>query len=173
MTTSSHLLCQGARNYIGALAAIGAFEKAVRDACKKAYDKHKPQLTRKFGLKAAELDDYDDGDPADGYVDLGIEKRAQDGRRFYVYFRWEETDDGEKKILACVSLDFPTKGDRDSVFKKLHRNRACSIEWGDNGSYLWLRKPLKLSDPISCASALSKLLKEWLAEWSASRSRRK
>lgn len=164
MSTTAGFLNKAAKDYFDALTAIEAFEKAVRDVCKDVYDKYKTQLVSKMGLQEADFDDYDDKDPANGYADLGVKKPAQNGRKFYLYFRWDEIEGSEEKITACVSLDFLTNGDRDNVFKKLHRNPTCSIQRGDDGPYVWLRK--KLSDPASFAGTLSELVKEWIACWS-------
>jgi hypothetical protein len=166
MTTPADFLNEGAKSYIDALTAVEAFEGKVRRVCKEAYEKYKPELVSKMGLKDAVCKDHNNKDPANGCAELGILQSAKSGREwFYVYVMWDGTKEGAPEISACVSLEFSKKDDRDDHAKSLPR--TSSITRGDDGNYLWSHK--NLSDLSSCPETFCKLLDEWLACWPAGR----
>jgi hypothetical protein len=134
----------------------------VRSVCKDVYEKFKPQLVSKMGLKDADCEDYNNTEPENGYAELGVKQTTKGHREwFYVYLMWDGTKGGAPEISACVSLDFSKNGDRDDFAKLLRK--IPSLQPGDDGPYLWTRK--NLSDLSSCPETFYKLLDEWLKGW--------
>ena len=165
MTTTADFLSEGAKSYIDALAAIEAFEGKVRGICREAYDKYKPQLVSKLGLKDTHCNDHDNNSPADRYAELGVWQSTESGHeRLYVYVRWDDAKDGAPQMSACVMLEFPKKSDWNHYAELLRK--IPSIKPGNDAGYsLWSRK--NLSDLSSCAETFCNLLDEWLQWWPA------
>lgn len=168
MTKTAEFLREGAKSYIDALAAIEAFEKEVCAVCRGVYEKYKPQLVSKMGLKDAGCEHYDNKEPADRFAELGVWQSTKSGRAwFYVYIRWDGAKNGPPEISACVSLDFFKKSDRNDYAKLLRK--IPSLQPGDDGSnyYLWSHENLR--DLSSCGETIRRLLDKWLACWPAGR----
>jgi hypothetical protein len=168
MTTTADFLNEGAKSYIDALAAVEAFEGKVRRVCKDAYEKYKPELVSKMGLKDAVCKDHDNTDPANGSAELGVLQSTKSGREwFYVYLKWDGAKDGSPEISACVSLEFIKRSDRDDYARLLPRTSSIKCDDDDDGYYLWSHK--NLTDLSSCSETFYELLDEWLACWPAGR----
>jgi hypothetical protein len=168
VATTADFLSEGAKSYIDALAAIEAFEKMACSKCRGVYEKYKPQLVGRMGIKDASCEDHDDNkDPANGFAELGVRQATKSGREdLFVYLQWEVAEDGAPEISACVMLEFSTRDDRNKWAKLLRK--SLSIRPGDeDGHYLWSQKHLR--DLSSCAEAFHELLDEWLASWPAGR----
>lgn len=167
MTTNADFLSEGAKSYIDALSAIEAFEGLARGACKAVYEKYKPQLVSKMGIRDADCHDHDNKDDlANGIAELGVWQTTTSGREWlYVYLMWKVAKDGAIEVSACVSIQFSTKNDRNKCAELL-RN-SPSIQPGDAGYYLWSQR--NLSDLSSCTEAFCSVLDEWLACWPAGR----
>ena len=165
MTTTTSFLVEGAKSYIDALAAIKAFKRAVCDACKDVYNKHKPQLVSKMGLQETPCEDHDRIEPENRYAELGVWQNSPNGREtLYVYLSWGDDKDGAPEISACVCLEFTKKSDRDEYARLLLK--IPSILPCD-GSYPCLWSSKKLSDLSSPEEAFDELLNEWLTGWPA------
>ena len=169
MTTSTSFLVEGAKSYFDAIGAIGVFERAVCNACRSVYDKHKSELVEKIGLKAGPCQDHDSNKhPEDGIVELGVFQPSASGRDdFYVYIRWDGTRGDAPEISAEICLEFSRKGDRNEYAKLLQKSPFIQPvdEW--DFSCLWTSK--KLADLSGCAEALDEQLNGWLSCWPAGR----
>ncbi|MGO9011010.1 MAG: hypothetical protein ACLQPN_12985 [Bryobacteraceae bacterium] len=167
MTPPAVFLNEGAKSYVDALAAIEAFEEKVRSVCRDIYEKYRPQLVSKVGLEDEDCEDYDgEFDRANRYAELGVFQESPSRREtFYVYLRWDGTEDVAPEISACVNLEFSTKGDRNGYAKLLRT--IPSIQFGDDASYPYLWSSRKLTDLSTCTETLGGLLSEWLAGWPA------
>jgi hypothetical protein len=168
MIVSTDFLDDGSKSYLDALAAIKAFETAVRGICGAVCDKHKPQLVGKIGLEDAEWHDHDNPAPEDRFAELGVYQNSPSGREtLYVYVRWDGDQVGAPKILAEVSLEFSTRNDRNDYGKLLRE--VSSIRPGDDSDYPYLWSSKTLTNLSKCAEVLDELLNEWLACWPAGR----
>jgi hypothetical protein len=166
MTRSSQgLLRKGAKSYLDALAAIEAFEKEAKHVCRDVYDDHRVRLVRKLGLKDAVCEDHHNKQN----FELGVSQDTKSGSEsFYVYLKWDETEDGALGIFACVSFEFSTRDDRDRAYKRLNKRPTISIQSYDDGDPE-LRSQRRLTELSSCAETLGEMVKAWLACWPADR----
>jgi len=83
-----------------------------------------------------------------------------------IYLMWEDSEDGEPTVSACISLGFTTRAERNDFAKLLRK--IPSIQSGDD-PWPYLVSSKKLTDPSSCVETLGELLNEWLACWPADR----
>lgn len=160
--SSQGLLRKGAKSYLGALAAIEAFEKEAKHVCRDVYDDHKVRLVRKLRLRNAICEDHHNEEN----FELGVSQDTKSGSEtFYVYLKWGETEDGALGIFACVSFEFSTRDDRDRAYKRLSKRPTISIQSYDDGDWPELRSRRSVSDISSCAETLGEMVKAWLACW--------
>jgi len=164
VSTRVDILDEGANSYLDALAAIEAYQKEVRNVCRHAYDKRKPDLVSKIGLENASCVDFTYPEPGEmekPYAELGVRQNSPSAREtLYVYLMWDGDAGGAPEISACVSLEFSRNDDRGNWAAKL--GGSPSIRRGENKD---LCSSKKLSDLTSCAEALGELLNEWIEFW--------
>jgi hypothetical protein len=162
------LLSEGASSYLHARTAIEAFEEEAFKFCKKVYEQYRRRLVSTTGLKDEAPEDFDNIEPADGYAELGVKMSGRSEREwFYVFIMWRIAGNGACEILACASLDFRRKNDRDEYSRLLRK--IPSIEPAHDNGYYYLQSQMELGDPSTWLETFSRLIDEWLACWPAGR----
>ena len=144
-SSGSELLLRGAEKYLDALAAIEAFKGEVQKACTEVYERYRAQLAAQLGLEDVEPETHEHYDAEAQLAELGVQRPAGRESKFYLYLKWNETEDSKVSINACLCLALYWKRLRDEIYEQLcGGSRRCPIKKRETRTFdLNLETPVK------------------------------